>query len=43
MFTKLVICLLSIVAISWIWLIWEWKNAPYYDEKTNRWYKKQKD
>ena len=34
--------LLIILALSWIWIIYEWVNAPMYDEYTDTWYKKKK-
>jgi hypothetical protein len=42
MFTKLIVILLCIVVLAWAWIVWEWTNAPYYDEKTNTFYKKNK-
>ena len=27
---------------TWIWILYEVKTAPYYDEKTNTFYKKRK-
>lgn len=27
---------------TWIWILYEAKTAPYYDEKTNTFYKKTK-
>jgi len=33
---------IAIFAILWIWVIYEWINAPMYDEYTNTWHKKKK-
>lgn len=33
---------IGIFAILWIWVIYEWINAPFYDEYTDTWHKKKK-